>query len=119
MTKHTPATPLPWHHVKALDKRSDGYIRSGLPLVGSPAVCKVMWVTPYSLHTQNAAYIAHACNAYPKLVEVLRNHVVNCPSCRGIKTVNIRGGGAPRGGTFHDCVACASDAALLRSLGEE
>ena len=38
MTKHTPATPLPWH-------------------------------TEAMLAGQDAAYIAHAANAYPRLVK--------------------------------------------------
>jgi hypothetical protein len=56
MTKHTPATPLPWRIYKggefgSLDLNGDGdYSGKG-----------------YS--SQDAAYLLHAANAYPRLVE--------------------------------------------------
>jgi hypothetical protein len=49
MTKHTPATPLPW-------------IADDLPVHKSFNKARL---------NQNRAYSAHAANAYPKLVEAL------------------------------------------------
>lgn len=68
MPKHTPATPLPWHMgVKQAERIV--YDASGWAVANA---------TTY--HGQadkeetkaNAAYIAHAANAYPKLVDALR-----------------------------------------------
>lgn len=57
--KHAPATPLPWvadgHHVTNADPKTRMYI-----------------VVKREGPQQNAAYIAHAANAYPKLVEFVR-----------------------------------------------
>jgi hypothetical protein len=55
-----PATPLPW---QANDRCID--------TMGTeqPALATLCHGSP----EQNADYIAHACNAYPKLVEALRN----------------------------------------------
>ena len=55
-TKHTPATPLPWK---------------------GPSSVKSSMFPPFLIRgeipTADAAYIAHACNSYPKLVEALRD----------------------------------------------
>jgi hypothetical protein len=53
--KMKPATPLPWHPMK-VGGRQD-----------------------YAADPQDARYIAHACNAYPKLVAELRTAQECCP----------------------------------------
>ena len=65
MTKHTPATPLPW--------------KVGPPSTTTNAVAgqRGIWsgkrgVADVYGYPANAAYLAHAANAYPKLVEALR-----------------------------------------------
>ncbi len=58
MAKHQPATPLPWvaegHHVTNADPNTTMYI-----------------VVKRASPRENAAYLAHAANAYPRLVESL------------------------------------------------
>lgn len=56
--------------------------------------------------------------AYQKLVERVRAAITNCSCCRGTGTFKVRGGGVPRGGTNHECVACEPDRDILRDLGE-
>ncbi len=62
MTAHKPATPLPWaaQPIGVAGKNNDIPISSIEPNVTD------------ATHAQDAAYIAHACNAYPRLVEALR-----------------------------------------------
>ncbi len=62
-TKHTPATPLPW----SAEER--GLTIHRQVVVGKGLVCQV---SRRAGQAENAAYIAHACNAYPRLVEALR-----------------------------------------------
>ena len=64
--EHTPATPLPWivnlrRHVVTADASQDA------------AHCKG------SNGVEDAAYIAHAANAYPRLVEALRKVAIGKP----------------------------------------
>lgn len=59
MTKHTPATPLPW-------------LADDLPVHASLNKPRLR---------QNRAYAAHAANSYPKLVEALR-HLEHVASTR-------------------------------------
>lgn len=67
--KHQPATPLPFEVHEATSTRVGFDIQSaeGAALIA------------YNLRlSEDAAYIAHAANAYPKLVEALRaaaNHI--------------------------------------------
>lgn len=56
-TKHTPATPLPWHI----------HPRDPAMIMDAPEHT-VIGDVPKA----NAAYIAHTANAYPKLVDALR-----------------------------------------------
>lgn len=53
-TKHQPATPLPWKSVS-------GCLNPDFSMTLDPSV-----------HTADTAYIAHAANAYPRLVEAVR-----------------------------------------------
>src|SRR3990167_11495800 len=94
MTKHTPATPLPWSNP----------ITHGVSGRIDP-VC----VADRGL---DATYIAHAANAYPKLVEALRTLQTRINACEL--------------GPVHDGRAiademeseCETSRALLRELGE-
>jgi hypothetical protein len=84
MTKHTPATPLPWEHSMQYVQAVEGHMSLAHCYGGG-----------------NSSYIAHACNAYPKLVEALRSF--NVPRIAD-----------------DDCAPHLLAArALLRSLGED
>src|SRR3990167_7045065 len=61
MTKHAPATPLPWTYT-TLDAES--WIGSDTEVGG--LVC------PVANHPADSEYLIHAANAYPKLVDTLR-----------------------------------------------
>jgi hypothetical protein len=57
-TKHTPATPLPWHTEYAVNiVCSDGHEYDDREIGAA---------------FKNASYLAHAANAYPRLVEDLQ-----------------------------------------------
>lgn len=56
MTKHTPVTPLPWT------------VKGASVFNGPRKVCTAV----EHIDGDSAAYIAHAANAYPKMVEALR-----------------------------------------------
>ena len=63
-TKHTPATPLPWETTSMVgDEWHERVVRRGWP-------SSELRDLDCGNH-QDAAYIAHAANAYPKLVEAL------------------------------------------------
>lgn len=64
MVKNKPATPLPWKAWFGLDK---GTVH---PRGSSPCVKNRL---TQILSREDAAYVAHAANAYPKLVEFLRD----------------------------------------------
>lgn len=63
-TKHAPATPLPWETVEA---------NATIPIRGANGhtVASVRYDERYD--GPDAAYIAHAANAYPRLVEAIQN----------------------------------------------
>ena len=92
MTKHTPATPLPWRVV-------DASVYSGK--------AKVCIAVEYP-NGDSAAYIAHSANAYPKLVEALRGLMEQYVGDRSRE--NVIG---PAG------LAADNARSLLKSLGEE
>ncbi len=96
MTKHTPATPLPWETLPAA--------RSNLVHVETSTDHAPVCSLPKA-RADDAAYIAHAANAYPKLVEALRD------AANGLDTT---------GQTTPQSNAARNNArALLRELGEE
>jgi hypothetical protein len=66
MTKHTPATPLPWRVGAVTPARFPAY-----PIVGDVIVADVS-IRARGGSDKDAAYIAHAANAYQKLVDALR-----------------------------------------------
>lgn len=94
--RHAPATPLPWRTVASYqpatkrEEMSPYLLAADGDNVAASALRGV----------DDAAYIAHACNAYPRLVEALRNCIAEIDD----------GDGMP--GDFADAIA------LLRSLGE-
>lgn len=88
--KRQPATPLPWYPAYGL---TTGAVHSK-PLNEQS---KETRLSAPNLHRSDAAYIFHAANAYPKLVEALR--------------VIVKGWDS-------DTSACINAKALLRDLGE-
>jgi hypothetical protein len=66
-TKHQPATPLPF---KVFSQGTGP--RLYLDVIGGNGKAVLGAGFPVDKLRQNAAYIAHAANAYPKLVEALQ-----------------------------------------------
>lgn len=68
-----PATPLPWLIDSQQNVRSESEIQHA-PISGAKVPALVAGVVGPDKDglKQNAQYIAHACNAYPKLVAALR-----------------------------------------------
>lgn len=106
-TKHAPGTPLPWHlGVKQLERIV--YDEKGWAITNA---------TVYHGHADdpdcrnNAAYIAHAANAYPKLVEALR-------SAMDAISAEYCGHDGQCGADVKGCYV-RKFAALLRELGED
>lgn len=91
-TKIKPATPLPWREARAGEIGTN--VLAGEQIVASTDTHRY---TAGERELQNAAYIAHACNAYPRLVAALEY---------------IGTGGED----WKDCARTAR--ALLRDLGE-
>ena len=97
MTKHTPATPLPWHekqvHLNYQGRVLMHSIEGGTRRLDDQSG----HFTP-----EDAAYLAHAANAYPKLIDTLR--AVNA-AVHPFDSIANR-------------LAAAAAYALLRELGE-
>jgi hypothetical protein len=122
--KNTPATPLPWRHTEApeyghydrahvvSDHFNNGGVVSGQGSISAGGICGPDGSR--TLSTQNAAYIAHTANAYPKLVEALREvrliaEAVDRPGDDAVPS-------AYRAKTLADAVEVAN--ALLAEIGE-
>lgn len=104
--KHTPATRLPWqqnHHKRRQVCDADGEFRGCGRIANAIAV-------------QDAAYIAHACNAYPKLVEALRKMAERTDQLCGTVNTLSNAQGLGRKVWPNDFNDVAQD--LLRELGE-
>ena len=103
MSNHTPATPLPWHLGLKQAERII-YDATGWAIANAT----VYHDKSDAAETKaNAAYIAHAANAYPRLIEALRGLRANCPSPKKIKD-------------DFSYILCREQAdKLLRELGEE
>jgi hypothetical protein len=113
MTKHTPATPLPW-------TSGINPTMQGLPLVVQDARGRIIVhleaTGPYMERAVRpsvseadialASYIAHAANAYPKLVEALRLIAGDVDECNG------------KGGDGYVSILARAQT-LLRELGED
>ena len=95
-TRHKPATPLPWvaEVDYATNTKKRRVLNSAMVVAekgGMPGILVSQGGVVEKRDRENAEYIAHACNAYPKMVAMLR-------SCAG-RLVGIE--------------------AFLRELGEE
>jgi hypothetical protein len=71
--KHEPKTPLPWKYVPAVRNNAPNYYAVGTGKWREPvaALCD---------EGNDAAYITHAANAYPKLIEHLLRDSLNNPT---------------------------------------
>lgn len=116
--KHQPATPLPFKEfapeIGGEVKQDYRYIEGGCGYCTESAIQHgdVGFSLAGSILPQDAAYIAHAANAYPKLVEALRYALKSMEQERDVKLrvdPNIVIHAAPIG-------ICAT---LLRELGED
>ena len=117
-TNHKPATELPWYatgwhqeqnsaapsgfrkQITSSYAGADGHLIAGLG--GVPYVAEIR--AKGSAHYHNAAYIVHAANAYPRLVEALR----------GVELIARVNAPLTDGSSMHKSIC-----ALLRELGEE
>ncbi len=97
MTKHAPATPLPWN------------VEDNGRLIVAPNTT----LPRYRDSAADAAYIAHAANAYPQLVEALRA-MIEHPNPGAVADPMKR-----HKMQAEQIAACGNARALLRSLGEE
>lgn len=73
--KHSPATSLPWETEKLRAPNGGTYYRCGIPDDSSPVAQIFGTMNGGYEASKNADYIVHAANAYPKLVEALRDLV--------------------------------------------
>lgn len=112
--KHQPATPLPWRSTHPM-KLDDSAPRHGLVRIDAGHFPSVAQMVEYdkrnAVPVQDARYIAHAANAYPKLVEALRAASRELWQALG-------------GGDDDDCrtiadARCKRFDSLLRELGED
>ena len=105
MTTKKPATPLPW--ITEYDERGTCFLR-GADLRPGNAVMN----TRRTAGKLNAAYIAHAANSYPALVEALHKLIpYAAQTCNGKPMHQAIHG--------HQMEVVQGATALLRSLGEE
>ncbi len=72
--KHAPATPLPWRIEPAAQQKPRVSIKVAHAVLLSDHAPRMADVRL----AQDAAYIAHAANAYPKLVEALKTELCAC-----------------------------------------
>ena len=73
-TKHKPATALPWEATRRDDPSGKNWICSDVgQAVNLGGLVVTRTLSPAANGFEDAAYIAHACNAYPKLIEALRS----------------------------------------------
>lgn len=106
--KHQPATPLPWHVGGVKTPKRGEY--PAYP-INNAAHENIAQLPIYARGGSNrdAAYIAHAANAYPKLVEALRFGL------RAIEGKMARNAGL----TAHEIAFRDEAEPLLRELGED
>lgn len=101
-----PATPLPWKVAGIAPSRYPFY----------PIASGDLNVAQVDIHARggsniDAAYMVHAANAYPRLVDRIRNNLLSCPDTRD----DSRDDSEVR----CVCAQCCANRALLRELGEE
>lgn len=76
---HKPAdiTPLPWRALE-VNNGAKRIVDPGAPITAANGLATARawesfdWVLGTPRAAQNAAYIVHACNAYPRLIEALQ-----------------------------------------------
>ena len=78
MTAHKPATPLTWENFPD-DAQENPYWHKFRISAGSAGVMEGAAHNRHGQGAQNAAYIAHAANAYPRLVAELKAACVWLP----------------------------------------
>ena len=106
MTKNAPATPLPWKSCSAfINNAPNRAIVAHKEWGGATLADCGAQTNENPIPMLDAAYIAHACNSYPLLVEALRESVRAYDSTGGAK------------GLAHQ-TAAEGARFLLRSLGE-
>lgn len=94
MTKHTPATPLPWRQVENLINGTAPDITGLNPEID--IICR-MYGGHYQTVEINTNYLIHTANAYPKLVaEVKRlqaviQYAVNQLDTKPVKEPHVAG----------------------------
>ena len=66
-TKHKPATPLPYAHKSGHEGKTSAIVSATGFVVAGSLVARAL-----QRDADNHAYIAHAANAYPKLVDFVR-----------------------------------------------
>ena len=101
---YKPATPLPW--ITEHDDRGTCFLRGSDMRPGNA----IMNTRRYAGKI-NAAYIVQACNAYPRLVEMLREYIANDDAA-------IAGALAQGLPVLHIDLRQGRARALLRELGE-
>lgn len=100
--KHKPATALPWEF-RPDATEANPYWRGASMWSGGACVVRMDFTNAHGQGAQNAAYIAHAANAYPRLVAALR-----------AATARLQQETDGDAWTLHQ-----QGAALLRELGED
>ena len=63
-----PATPLPWRIGQVSPARFPAY-----PVIGGEHIVADVSIRARGGSDKDAAYIAHACNAYPRLMDMVRD----------------------------------------------
>lgn len=92
-TNHKPATALPW--AQGMRRGENGntiFARDGKDDFYDSAVCSGYGPLNQDVETvnktgagQDLAYICHAANAYPELVEALKELVARCDGAEGVR----------------------------------
>lgn len=78
-TKHKPATALPWlfnpHKDNTASREEMPKVFSGGSIESRPSGFSIarIWSDVDGPHVENAAYICHTSNAYPQMVQVLKD----------------------------------------------
>ena len=119
MTKHQPATLLPWNVGDDRKMRQQQAAQGGAVPIFTYSKAHDCNLAAMDLRGNeaadvraNAAYIAHACNAYPRLVGRLHNHLL----AHSIAESHEDFGDARE--IVCTCQQCSATRALLAELGE-
>lgn len=105
--KHQPATALPWKVAAVAPGRYPFY-----PIVSGEHNVAQVDINARGGSNRDAAYIAHACNVYPKLVEALHVELARAETEYAIHEID------QHSAYDGDLLALFALRALLRDLGE-